>query len=133
MIQWLGDVGFQRIRVGPAFASVERMRVQPKAEVRLQAPVFQVMAGLAARPREIGNFVAVPPELSQTIYGSFIELRDQIVGWNAARAVTDALEQDFVTEAAAFVHFKDVDGDVGRIEPSDPIEGFLPGGGRLAR
>ena len=109
------------------------MRVRAEAEVRFQPPVFQIVQRFKTRPREVRDLVAMDAQALQFFDRGFIKLRRQIVGGNIRRAVALAVEQHLAAQAAVFVDFEHVDGNMRRVQLFDPSQGFAPARQRLAR
>src|ERR1700675_4951154 len=109
------------------------MRAGTETEIRFAAPVLQIVARTAARQTPIGNFVVLVARGRETRAGGFVGIGDGIVRRDRFRAVARASRERFLAEAAAFVNFEHVDGNVLGADSQELAEGLLPRRTRLVR
>src|SRR5260370_24007997 len=84
-----------RFRVLPAPLAVEGMRVRAEAEVRLAAPVLEIVARLVAGPREVGDLVPRYSPARQTFHRELVEIGNLVFARHVARAVALAEREQF--------------------------------------
>ena len=128
----VGEVILDGLRVLLPHGAVEGMGVGSESHVGCQGPVFQVVARFEANAREVGDLVAGDAEGGEALDGKLVEVGSQIVTGDVGGAIADSAEEALFAEAAVFVDFEHVDGDVWGSEALDPVERFAPTGGGLA-
>ena len=75
------------MNVSPAPAAVEGVRARAETEIRLAAPVFQIVARPETGQRPIGNFVVIVTGRREPVAGQFVEVGHGIVVGDGSGAV----------------------------------------------
>ena len=90
------------------------------------------MLRLGTGPGEVGNFVTRHADCGKALGCLFVEIGDGIFSGDVTCAVADTALQNFQAQAAVFVHFQHVDGDVRRGKLFHPIKRRVPAFGGLS-
>jgi len=88
------------------------MRAGAETEVRLAPPIFQIVARTEARQAPVGDFVVLVSGVCEACTGGLVGFRHSVVTGNGFRAVAAAARERFLSQAAAFVNFEQVNGNV---------------------
>src|SRR5712692_3728311 len=96
------------MRVGPARPAIEGMCARADAQIGLARPVFQVVAGAAARQGPIGDLVMLVARRGQPLAGALVEVGAGVVVRQKLRAVAAPTREYFPAQAAALVNFQEV-------------------------
>ncbi len=81
---------------------------------------------------EVGDFVLGETGAGEDFDGGFVHGGDGVVGWDEFGVVTSAASDEFAAETGVFVDLQHIDAGVGNGGFEQDVEGFAPGGERLA-
>src|SRR5260370_405356 len=121
------------MRVCPSLRPRKRMCPSPKSQVRLAAPVFQVMLRFKSRLCPIRNLVVMIPRGRERLLRHLIKLRHFILARHRPGAVLPPAVQQLLPEPAALINLQQINRNMLRRQRRQFFQRLPPAFLRLVR
>src|SRR5579859_4092627 len=102
------------------------MSASAEAKIKFAAPVFQIVARGKAGLGPVGNFVVLVAGSGKEFSREVVGVCHLLIAGNGGCAVLRAERDEFPAEAAAFIDFEQIDGNVLGIEGDEFVERIPP-------
>src|SRR5437868_13097583 len=109
------------------------MGVESEAKIRLARPVLQVVLGLEARAREVGDLVLLNTDEVEPLARERVELGGEVIVRDVVGMIADAAGDQFPAQARVFVNLKHVDAKVRNSGGNRYVKRLAPTSGSLMR
>src|SRR6478672_208159 len=88
------------------------MRIHAESQIWMPCPIFEIVLGLEAFPREVGYLVLHDPGGVQRCASDKVVIGDGILIWNEVRVISGAAGHQLAPESRILIYLEHVNTDV---------------------